>query len=105
MKQSIQVTILGQQYTLKTEAPPEQVQKVVSFVNQRIEDVVGAHRTVDTLNTAVLTLLNVAGSYLQLKEQTAGQEEGIERLLLRLEEALAETEVGTEEGVGREDNG
>lgn len=90
MKKSIQVNVLGQQYTLKTEAQPEQVHEVVTFVNKRIEEVVGANRAVDTLNTAVLALLNVAGSYLRLQQSASAREQDLYRLVERLEDVLAE---------------
>lgn len=89
MKHSVQVTILGQQYAVKSDAPPEEVQRVADFVNERIAEVAAARRTADSLNAAVLALLNVSGAYLQLRDRETedGQaEERLRRLLVRLEE-------------------
>lgn len=91
MKQAVSVTILGQHITLKSEAPPEEVREVAAFVNAKVAEVMAAGRTVDTQNAAILALLNVAGLYLRLRDQSevGGQEAElrIRQLLLRLEQA------------------
>lgn len=68
MKHAVQVTILGQQYTVKSEASPEEVAKVVALVNEKISEVGASGRVVDPLNVAVLALLNLAGTHLHLQE-------------------------------------
>jgi cell division protein ZapA len=88
LKQVVQVTIFGQQYAVKSEASAEEVRKVAEFVNKQISEVISANRTVDTLNTAVLALLNVSGAYIRLRERDGGQEileKRLRQLLDRLE--------------------
>lgn len=95
MKHSVPVAILGQQYVVKSEAPPEEVHKVAAFVNDRIAEVTAARKTADSLNAAVLALLNVSGAYLRLRDRGGddGQaEERIRSLLTRLEQVCPETE-------------
>lgn len=90
MKYAVQVTILGQQYTVKSEAPPEEVQRVADFVNRQVAEVT-ANRAVDTLNSAILTLMNIGGAYLRLQDTAAERQQEAEgrlqKLLQRLEEA------------------
>jgi cell division protein ZapA len=94
LKQAVQVTILGQQYTVKSEASPEEVRRVAEFVNGQIAEVVAASRAVDTLNTAVLALMNVGGAYLRLRDKAGGAErdlkDRLKRLLIRLDDACQE---------------
>ena len=90
MKQPVQVTILGQQYMVKSAASPEEIRKVADFVNDRLEEVAVASKSADSLNAAVLALLNVSGSYLRLSEQAPMErqfEERIRHLLRRLDQA------------------
>ncbi|MHB1399834.1 MAG: cell division protein ZapA [Trichloromonadaceae bacterium] len=94
MKQAVSVTILGQHISLKSEAPPEEVREVAAFVNAKVAEVMAGGRTVDTQNAAILALLNVAGLYLRLREQTKGgsrdDQDGdvrLRQLLQRLEQA------------------
>lgn len=90
MKQVVQVTILGQLYSIKSEAPVEEVRRVAEFVNEKISEVMATDKVVDTLNTAVLALLNVSGAYIRLREEGVEREklEGrLRQLLERLEKS------------------
>jgi len=64
MKQSVQVSILGQQFNLRSEAPPEQVHRVARFVEDQIAQVTSSGRAVDSLQAAILALLNVSAAHL-----------------------------------------
>ena len=64
MKQSVQVSILGQQFNLKSDAPPEQVHRVARFVEDQIAQVTSSGRAVDSLQAAILALLNVSAAHL-----------------------------------------
>jgi len=66
LKQAVQVTILGQHFTLRSEASPEEVERVVDFVKEKIGEVAAASRNNDSLNIAILALLNLAGTYLRI---------------------------------------
>ncbi|MDY6850189.1 MAG: cell division protein ZapA [Thermodesulfobacteriota bacterium] len=89
------MTILGQQYTLRTEATSDQVREVVDFVRQSLEEVTGRHRAVDSLDTAVLALLNVAGSFLQMKRSDGAQTQEVKQLIDRIDRVLNEQQRGS----------
>lgn len=101
MKHAVQVTILGQQYTVKSEASPDEVAKVVDFVNEKIAEVTATGRVADSLNVAVLALLNLAGMFLRLQEERSAStalpfsdpqmDSRLLRLLERLEQACPES--------------
>ena len=88
MKNSVQVRILGREYTLRSQKTAEQVQQIAAFVEEMIAETASG-RTVDTQDLTVLTLLNLAGQYLQLREEEnqLGQElqERLQRLIVQLE--------------------
>lgn len=93
MKQSVQVTILGQQYTVRSDADPCEVRAVADFVNQRINEVQNAAQTANSYTAVVLALFNVAGELVRERSQSRGRQEGEERLtalLSRLEAACLE---------------
>lgn len=92
MKSLTRIAVLGQEYALRSDASAEEAEKVAAFVNERIEQVMSSRRGADTLGTVVLTLLNVAGEYLRLRESggTAAMEERLQHLLDRVEAALPE---------------
>ena len=90
MKQVAQVTILGQQYTFRTDADPKAIEQVADFVNSRIDEVISSGYSADTLGAAVLALMNVAGEYLQLRDgnEAVLMQDRLEKLLLKLDEAV-----------------
>lgn len=92
MKESISVTIFGQSFILRTDSSADEVHQVVDFVNQAIDGVVTTNRVADSLNVALLTLLNVAQAYLQLQSARNRDEQDlagrIDRLTQRIEDVL-----------------
>ena len=88
MSSSIRVTILGREYTLRSQGSIEQVEKVVRFVEERLAEM-EAVKSVDTRDITVLTLLNLAGQYLQLLDS---QEQGREQQDARLHQLVDKLE-------------
>ena len=85
MSRTIQVQILGREYSLRSHQSEQQVQRVADFVRQMLEET-AAGRTVDTRDLTVLTLLNLAGQYLQLADDQNQQTEKDSRLLELVEQ-------------------
>jgi cell division protein ZapA len=93
LKQAVQVVILGQEYTIKSDAPADEVRRVAVFVSERINEAMTAGRIADSLDGAVLALMNVAGAYLRLQAREQSDQEVVRRLenvLHRLESASPE---------------
>ena len=87
MKQSVQIKILGREYTLRSQQSPEQVQRVADFVEERLAEMAAA-RAVDTRDLTVLTLLNLAGQHLQLLDENAQQRQQLDSRLEQLVQQL-----------------
>lgn len=91
MKQSVQVSILGQQFNLRSEAPPEQVHRVARFVEDQISQVSSSGRAVDSLQAAILALLNVSAAHLGGETSPGLPGEAtprLERLVAKIEKAI-----------------
>lgn len=92
MKNVARVTILGQEYAFKTDADPEEIERIADFVNARIDEVVASGRGADTVGVVVLALMNIAGEYFQLINGDGGNtgdvQGRLERLLSRVEAAM-----------------
>lgn len=80
MRQSVQVSILGQQFNLRSDAPPEQVHRVARFVEDQISQVTSSGRAVDSLQAAILALLNVSAAHLDGAPAVGALEEEGQRL-------------------------
>ena len=92
MKNVARVTVLGQEYALKTDADPEEIGQIAHFVNTKIDEVVASGRGSDTVGVVVLALMNVAGDYFQLlngdNDCSGNVQARLEQLLARVEDAL-----------------
>ncbi len=93
MKHSVQVRILGREYTLRSEQSPEQVERVAAFVEERLTEMAAA-RAVDTRDLTVLTLLNLAGQYLQQLDDKESQGQQLEQRLQQLLDRLPADDSG-----------
>ena len=94
MKQTLQVSILGQHFNLRSDSPPEQVQRIAEFVEGQIREVTASGRVADTLQAAVLALLNVSARYLQegaVEGDASLDDERLRLLVGRIERALGES--------------
>jgi cell division protein ZapA len=91
LKQSVRVTILGQDYSIRSSRSVEEVQKVAAYVDARIAEVLAAGATADSLDAAVLALMNVAGNYFdsqQALEQTQNISDSLQSLDKKISSAL-----------------
>lgn len=66
--QSVQVSILGQEFRLKSDASEEEVRRIVAYVEEQVAAITASGRVIDSLQVAVLALFNVAAAYLQKSE-------------------------------------
>ncbi len=89
MSSTIRIKIQGREYSLRSQESEQQAQRVVDFVEQKLEET-AAGRSVDTRDLTVLTLLNLAGQYLQLRDQQeqsgADSQYRLEQIITRLKE-------------------
>lgn len=91
MNRTIQVKILGREYSLRSQQSAEQVRRVTDLVEGMLAET-AAGRTVDTRDLTVLTLLNLAGQYLQLFDEQKQQEQQdcrLEEFVVRLEREVS----------------
>lgn len=66
---SVEVTILGQKYTIKGEASEEHIKKLASFVNGKLKDVYSAAPGISPLKAAILVSMNIAEELHKLREE------------------------------------
>lgn len=99
-KKSVAVRILGQEYRIRSDADEEWLQHVAACVDTAMGQVRERTKTVDTLDVALLTCLNLAREVLELREDhevtrdsTAEAKQG-ERLRALIEMAESATSTG-----------
>jgi cell division protein ZapA len=66
---SIDVTILGQKYTIKGDASEEYIKKLATFVDARLKEVYNAAPGIAPLKAAILASLDIADELHKLREE------------------------------------
>jgi len=89
---SHRVRVLGRELQVRSTASAESVREVETFVNEKLKEVAASINASDTQIIAILTLMNIAESYLTLaRENDMLRREGnarISRILCGLENNL-----------------
>ena len=68
----VEIKILGQTYTVKTDAEEDYIYEVAQYVTEKMDEVLKKTKSVSTLNVAILTALNIADDLLKEKEKRKG---------------------------------
>jgi cell division protein ZapA len=95
MSGPVKVQIFGQSYTIHGDLDPAYVQKLATFVDEKMRAISDATATVDTHKIAVLAALSIADE-LQSSQRDLGENnelirEQAERCLMLVERALKQT--------------
>ncbi|MEW6614053.1 MAG: cell division protein ZapA [Thermodesulfobacteriota bacterium] len=69
MKKNIDIEILGQKYTIKSDEEEVFVYNIVDYLNKKIEEVLRTTTTVDTLNAIVVVALNITSDLFRIKNE------------------------------------
>lgn len=65
----VEVEIAGEPYVLRSDAPPEHIERVARFVSQKIKEVRIRNVRVPLTKAVVAAALNIADEYLRLKDE------------------------------------
>ena len=68
-KNVVKVSIVGEEYTLRSEASPEHTQAVAAYVDQAIRKIVSGSNMVETHKAAILAALQITDELFKAREQ------------------------------------
>jgi len=94
VKQLHRIRVLGREIQVRSSSTPESVQDVEAYIDRKIAEVSATIPAADQQLVTILTLLNIAESYLALKQGGAkgcsGLQESVDRITEKIEMALGE---------------
>jgi cell division protein ZapA len=90
MKKSLDVEILGQKFTISSEAEEGYMLKVAGYVNDKMQELVRSSKPVAKANIAMLAALNIADEYHRLKDTHETMLSRLNQLSKRLSTTLTE---------------
>ena len=68
-KNVVKVSIVGEEYTLRSDASPEHTQAVAAYVDQAIRKIVSGSNMVETHKAAILAALQITDELFKAREQ------------------------------------
>jgi cell division protein ZapA len=68
-KQIVRVTIVGEEFSLRSDATPQHAQEVAGYVDQSIRRVMANSATVDARKAAILAALQITDELLRTRER------------------------------------
>lgn len=90
MKRSLNVEILGQSFTISSDADEGYVLRVAGYVNDKMQELSRASKPAAKSNVAMLTALNIADEYHRLKEAHEAMLKRINQLSKQLSSKIGE---------------
>lgn len=91
MKNSYNITILGQELSVLSDSEDQQVAEVVQYLNKKVDEILHSGNGMKTLNVAILAALNISEELIKLKgvnkELCDQLENRAEKLIQLIEEA------------------
>jgi cell division protein ZapA len=93
-KQSVTVRIRGREFRVRTSEEPESLHRVAAYLDDTMAEVEERTGTIDSLDVAMLTALNLAREVVEMREGSGGlgaSAPQVRRLIELAESALAGT--------------
>lgn len=90
MKRALDVEILGQKFTISSDAEEGYMLKVADYVDGKMQELMRASKPVAKSNVAMLAALNIADEYHRLKDTHEAILTRLDQLSKKLSMTLAE---------------
>jgi cell division protein ZapA len=90
MKKALDVEILGQKFTISSDAEEGYMLKVADYVDGKMQELMRASKPVAKSNVAMLAALNIADEYHRLKDMHEAILTRLDQLVKKLSTTLSE---------------
>ena len=88
MARPVKFEVFGQEYSLYTEAPEEDVQEILELVRNHLQETCKTSNAVPTSKSAILASLNLAGKYVKLKRDFQAYRDQVDSLSGRIRKKI-----------------
>ena len=90
MKRAVDVEIMGEKFTVRSDAEESHVRKVAGYVDGKMQEVMKTTRPIGKSSVAMLAALNIADEYQRLKDSHEAMIQRLNHLSKRLSTTLTE---------------
>jgi cell division protein ZapA len=87
-KSSVRVTIMGEEYTIRSDSSPEHTRAVAEHVDRVIREIMSAGTVAETRKAAILAALQITDELFQARAESEEIAEGMRQLSAELRRRL-----------------
>jgi len=67
MKKTVEVSIMGHKFQVRTDSEDTYVKDVAAFVDKKINGILGVTKAASSVNVVILAAMNIADEYMRMK--------------------------------------
>ena len=95
-RNAVKVTIVGDEYTLRSDESPEHTRAVAEYLDSVIRSILSAHSRIETNKAAILAALQITDELLRERQTARGLDESIRSLSAEVRRLLPPGKRGAE---------
>lgn len=88
MKRTVEVSIMGQKFMVRSESDETYVMRVAEYVNAKVTEISSKTKAIPSLNVVILAAMNIADELMQTQEKKEKMFTGIEKKLAGMIELI-----------------
>lgn len=85
---SVEVSIMGQKFMVRSESDDQYVVDVANFVNKKIADIISKTKSVPSLNVVLLAAMNIADEFFKYKNKKDQTFQDVEKKIAQMIEFI-----------------
>lgn len=88
MKKQVEIKVMGQKFTVRSDSTEEYVSEVAQYVDEKINEVMRSTKAVASLNVVILAAMNIADEFLKFKQTKEKQWDNAEKKIKNVIELI-----------------
>lgn len=98
MKHSVKVMILNEEYTLRSDTPPEHTRAVAAYLDKAIREVMAGGAVVESGRASILAALRITGELFEARSASAEVTDKLQSLSAEIRRLLPPAKRGDSSG-------
>jgi cell division protein ZapA len=79
MKRTVEVSIMGQKFMVRSDSDEAYVEQIADFVNAKIAEITSKSKSIPSLNVVILAAMNIADEFMRRNGQSDEVVAGLEK--------------------------
>ncbi|MBI2343504.1 MAG: cell division protein ZapA [Deltaproteobacteria bacterium] len=88
MKRTVEVSIMGQKFMVRSDSDEHYVEKIAEYVNTKVAEITTKSKSIPSLNVVILAAMNIADDYMRMRHEKEKVYAGVEKKVLGMLELI-----------------